>query len=105
MLNPLKNLFGNNDADEFARSLASVIAERYSVASEVQGGRNKRDEKRLGRALSIIQNEVRDYKSSHRLGVYRKARISNTFKWELKEMGYTEAFADEVTNTLVMHLG
>jgi hypothetical protein len=38
------------------------------------------------------------------LGVVGKARLSNNFKWALKEQGYPEAFIDLVTEALVVYM-
>lgn len=38
------------------------------------------------------------------LGVVGKARLSNNFKWALKEQGYPEVFIDLVTEALVVYM-
>lgn len=38
------------------------------------------------------------------LGVVGKARLSNNFKWALKDQGYPEAFIDLVTEALVVYM-
>ncbi|MEM7250536.1 MAG: hypothetical protein AAF493_03885 [Pseudomonadota bacterium] len=103
MLNAVSKLLGSSEADEFARELVVTLTERYSA--EAEQASTRRDDKKLNRALSIIQNQVRDYKKSHRLGVYQKARIGNTFKWELKERGYSEQFVELATKDLIVQLG
>ena len=39
-----------------------------------------------------------------RLNVYKKAKFANSFKWRLLENGVEKALADEITQTLVLHL-
>jgi hypothetical protein len=39
-----------------------------------------------------------------KLGVYGKAKLGTTFKWELKELGYDDDFVDEFTRNLLLHL-
>jgi tetratricopeptide (TPR) repeat protein len=39
-----------------------------------------------------------------RLNVYKKAKFANSFKWRLLENGVEKAQADEITQTLVLHL-
>jgi hypothetical protein len=38
------------------------------------------------------------------LGVVGKARLSNNFKWALKDQGYPEPFIDLVTEALVVYM-
>src|ERR1700722_14675229 len=39
-----------------------------------------------------------------RLNVYKKAKFANSFKWRLLENGVEKALADEITQTLLLHL-
>jgi hypothetical protein len=39
-----------------------------------------------------------------RLSLFRKAKLGNTFRWQLQELGYTEGFAENVTKGLVVRL-
>ena len=39
-----------------------------------------------------------------KLGIYKKAKLGNTFKWELKEMGYDEKFTETATEGLIVYL-
>jgi hypothetical protein len=45
-----------------------------------------------------------DFQREHNLGIYGKARLGNTFKWELKEMGYQNEFVNEATKGLLVSL-
>ena len=85
MFNPLKWLPGK-DIDDFSRKLARDLASRYSVEA-ANGRQDKKSEKKLGRALKRV---------------YGTARLGNTFKWELKEMGYETAFIEEATKGLIL---
>jgi hypothetical protein len=38
------------------------------------------------------------------LGVYKKARLGNTFRWELEEMGYSEKFIELATEGLIVYI-
>jgi hypothetical protein len=56
------------------------------------------------RALESVYAQAREYRVQPPLGVYKKARLGNTFQWELKDKGYSEAFVDETTKGLVLSL-
>ena len=102
MWNPLK-LVPNREIDEFSRSLARELAERYP-ATLAPEPTDKKGEKKLGRALNGIYARARDFRSGRRLGVYAKARLGNTFKWELRDLGYASEFVDRATRGLILNL-
>src|SRR5579862_8708648 len=80
---------GASLADEFARPAA-----RSNKA--VQEGNPNALEALLRRA----DREVR----SLRLNFYKKAKFANSFKWRLIENGVARQTADEITQSLVLHL-
>ncbi len=102
MKSVIGRLLGNPELDRFACSLAEELARRYPP--ELEARRNRKNEKRLARALDFITNEARAYRRSRRPGVYRKARIGNTLKWELRERGYREEVVDAATRSVVLGL-
>lgn len=104
-------LFSNTEVDNFARALASELAQRYPVGVEAndgedgrEGGRDEKKARRLERALESIYRKAKDFRQGQRLGVYRKARLGNTFKWQLRELGYRDAFVEEITSGLVLSI-
>ncbi len=49
-------------------------------------------------------NRAMEFKKQHKLGVYKKARLGNTFRWELQEMGYSEKFIELSTEGLIVYI-
>ena len=99
-------LFGSvsgKDVDQFAKQLAGVIAKQYPPALD-KGGEKMLSEKRLSRILEDVCNQAAKYKSENKLGVYKKARLGNTFRWELEELGYSKRFVETATEGLVVYL-
>jgi tetratricopeptide (TPR) repeat protein len=80
-------------ADKFASQLASH-AKRDGKTPSV-GFNNA-----LVELLRRADSEVR----SLRLNFFRKAKFANSFKWRLIESGVAREIADEVTQSLVLHL-
>jgi tetratricopeptide (TPR) repeat protein len=76
-------------ADEFAPPTSLAIAQ-YSPT-----GSNS-----IERLLMRADSEVR----SLRLNFYKKAKFANSFKWRLIENGVAQKIADDVTQSLVVHL-
>lgn len=104
MLSVLSRLFSTQEVDDFARLLARDLAKRYppNVAVDLATGKNP--PVKLVNALDDTIARAVKFRKSHKLGVYRKAKFGNTFKWELRELGYSEAFVERITKELVIRL-
>lgn len=89
--------------DEFAKALAREMAERWPPEAG-QGGQKKYPQKKLVSTLEGIFNKAIGFKNEHKLGVYKKARLGNTFRWELEELGYDKKFIEDVTQRLVVYI-
>lgn len=100
-------LFGSvssKEVDQFAKSLAQEIAKRYPASIDTGGGERKLSQKRLTSILEDAYQKAIEYKRQHRLGVYKKARLGNTFRWELEELGYSKRFIETATEGLVVYI-
>ena len=91
-----------DDLEEFASGLAADMARRFPPASE------KRTDPGAVHQLKVIleglgARAVR-YHQQHKLGVYKKAKLGNVFRWKLKELGYSTAFVERATKDLVTRL-
>ena len=100
MFNSLNWLKGKH-IDGFSRELAREFASRYPLEI-AKGSSDKKQEKKLGRALNYVYRQAREFRQDRRLGVYGTARLGNGFKWELREMGYQYDFIEEATNGLIL---
>lgn len=99
----LFNKTSGNEVDEFARELVEHIAAKYPP--NVDADANKlRVEKKISRALEEAFKLAVNFRSEKKLGVYKKARLSNTFRWELQQKGYTQAFVELATEGLIVYL-
>jgi hypothetical protein len=102
----MMSLFGSasvKDVDAFAKTLAEEVAKQYPPALDQSGGRSL-SEKRLTRILEDVCNKAVGFKNEHKLGVYKKARLGNTFRWELEALGYSKKFIETATEGLVVFL-
>lgn len=99
-------LFGSvsgKQIDEFAKSLAQELAKRYPPALDT-GSERRISQKRLTTILEDTFNRAMEFKKQHKLGVYKKARLGNTFRWDLQEMGYSEKFVETATEGLIVYI-
>src|SRR5688572_16704094 len=97
-------LFGavsSKQVDEFAKELAQELSKKYPPVLDQSPDRTL-SERRLTRILEDTCNRALAFKNEHKLGVYKKARLGNTFRWELEEMGYSRKFIDTATEGLVV---
>ncbi len=95
--------FSTKEVDAFSKGLAQELAKRYPPAME-KDSEKKISQKRLTNLLEETLFKARQFKQQHKLGVYKKAKLVNSFKWELKELGYSEQFIDLVTEGLVVYV-
>jgi len=99
-------IFGSvsgKEVDEFAKGLARELAERWPPDA-LKRGEKKYSPERLASSLDGIFNRAVGYKNQHKLGIYKKARLGNTFRWELEALGYDKAFIEDVTQRLVVYV-
>lgn len=90
------------DVDEFATKLAEMVSKRYPPTLD-QAKEKRVSANRITKVLEDVLNEAADYGQKNRLGVFKKARLANAFKWQLKELGYSEKFIEVATEGLVVY--
>jgi tetratricopeptide (TPR) repeat protein len=86
------------EAAEIGAALAEEFAPRST--SVVQGSAQSSPSGSLEQLLRRADREVRPLQ----LNFYKKAKFANSFKWRLIENGVARKIADEVTQSLVVHL-
>ncbi len=98
----LFNLFkSGREIEQFATDLARDFA-KACPAADVQGERNA--VKKLASAIDATCDRAAAFHKDKKLGVYGKAKLGTTFKWELKSLGYADEFVDELTRNLLLRL-
>lgn len=90
--------------DDFAVSLARELAEQCPPENGGSLSRPRVSPKQLVSVLEAIFNKALGYKTQHKLGVYKKARLGNAFRWELTALGYDKRFAEDVTQRLIIYI-
>ena len=100
MFNPF-DWFSGKHIDAFSRDLAREFSSRYPAEMAARLP-DKKQEKKLGRALNHVYRQAKEFREEKRLGVYGTARLGNGFKWELRDMGYGNEFIEETTKGLIL---
>jgi hypothetical protein len=86
---------------EFARSIAAEIREAMPADEEA---RSRKEIGKRARKLERLTQRTRAFSRQHRLNFYKKARLVNTLKWELKDAGYSEVFVREIVGHILVNL-
>lgn len=94
--------FDARDAEQCGLSLARFFAERVTVEACLSDKKNlaKKRQEVIGKLFAQAELSKRELK----LNVYKKAKLGNAFKWQLKNMGYDAGYVDELTRELVIKL-
>jgi len=95
-------LLNTKDLEEFATGLATDLGRRFPPASEA------RTDPGVAHQIKVIlegltARAVR-YHEQNKLGVYKKAKLANVFKWKLTELGYSDEFVERATKQIVTRL-
>ena len=102
----LMKLFGslfNKELDTFAKTLAQDLAKRYPPALE-NSPEKKISPNRITKVLEEAVGKAVKFNQDQQLGMVGKAKLGNTFRWELKELGYSERFVELATEALIVYI-
>ena len=86
---------------EFARSIVAEIREAMPADEEV---RSRKEIDKRARKVERLTERTRAFSREHRLNFYKKAKLANTLKWELKDAGYSEVFVREIVAHILVNL-
>ena len=94
--------FDTRELEEFASGLAADLGRRFPPESE------KRTDTGVEHQIKVILEgltaRAMRYHEQHKLGVYKKAKLANVFRWKLKDLGYSDAFIERATKQIVTRL-
>ena len=98
-------LFGflkTQELEDFATGLANDLGRRFPPASEARTDPGAKHQVKV--ILDGLAARAVRYHGEHKLGIYKKAKLGNVFKWKLKELGYSDEFAERATKEIVTRL-
>jgi hypothetical protein len=91
----IRDILNTRQLEEFAVSLATDIGRRFPPASEARTDPGAQHQIKV--ILDGLGARAARYRNQHKLGLYKKAKLANVFKWKLKELGYSAVFVDRAT--------
>jgi len=103
----LMGLFGSasgKEVDDFARGLVDTVVTFRPPKGKVSPGSPGVSLKTLEQRVDALFATATAFRKEHKLGIYKKARLANSFRWEMKERGYEDSFIELITEKLVVAL-
>jgi hypothetical protein len=94
--------FNTDEVDAFARALARDISGR--LPPPAHGGAKKITPERINSAREAMRERAVAFTKKNQMNWFKKAHLTNTFKWELREAGYDSTFVDTWTYDLALFL-
>jgi hypothetical protein len=98
----LFGLINTADIEQFATGLATDLGRRFPPSSEQRTDPGAKHQVKV--ILEGLGARAVRYHAEHKLGIYKKAKLGNVFKWKLKELGYSDDFAERATKDIVTRL-
>lgn len=95
--------FSTRKVTDFAKALAQDVAKRYPAAI-ANNPAQMVSQKRLSGILEEAFTRAAEFNREYKLGWYKKSKLANEFKWELKELGYDEKFIHVATEGLLVYV-
>lgn len=87
------------EIDELARAITAELVKR--VPPSTLPASDKKAAVRLRNTHDAVFARAGKFARTHKLNVYKKARLGNQFRWALKDAGYPPEFIDSWTYELV----
>lgn len=97
----LLSWFNAKDAHEFGGELAQFFIGQMPLD---RPSKDKKFATKTQNLLLQMDRRVQQFKASHKLNIYTRARLGNQFKWTLKDAGYDDTYLEELTEWLVKRL-
>ncbi len=93
--------FNARDAEEFGRSLAEFLVR------QVPADPGKLTKKMISRQAEVVDDlykRIDEFKSTHRLNIYKKAKLGGAFRDVLVEAGHKTAFVEQMTKGVLQRV-
>jgi|SRR5438874_2059446 len=98
----LFNFLNTKDLEEFATGLAEDFGRRFPPASEERTDPGARHQLKV--ILEGLAARAVRYHEQNKLGIYKKAKLANVFKWKLRDLGYSPRFVEHATKEIVTRI-
>jgi hypothetical protein len=87
-----------------ATNVGNSLADHVLAATASKERRPSRSSQQQGKVIESFLARVDSEARPLRLGMFRKAKLANAFKWRLLDRGADPALVDELTRLLLLRL-
>ena len=92
-------MFSTTAANESGQALAKIVV---SFVPKVPDKTDITYNKKLNSAMRKLKQQIDWLKVQHRFNVYQKAKLGNTFRWNLLDAGYEANYAKDLTQWVLV---
>lgn len=89
------------EAEEFGSTLATFFDEKFHANAKVKDHKVSVKQQKL---VLEVMSKAQQFKATHKLNVYQKAKLGNAFKWKLHDLGHEGQLIDLMTKDLMLTL-
>ena len=93
--------FDTKEVRRFGQGLAQFMM------AEIPSDARVKDAKfaaKTGKVMQKAARRLQDFKATHKLNPYKRAKLANAFLWGLRDAQCPAAYADELTEWLTLRL-
>lgn len=92
----------NSDKEAAAALVSKLVLNFPPISLKAEGKSSSVN--RVTRLLERTYDAAKQYQSEEAMGMFRRAKFANAFRWQLMSAGYTEEFSKVATEGLVIAL-
>lgn len=93
--------FDSREVRRFGTGLAEFIMNEMPADARTKEAKFAT---KAGKTLKKAAIQLQNFKATHRLNPYKRAKLANAFLWGLKDAKCPAAYADELTEWLTLRL-
>ena len=91
-------------SSRIATDVGNSLADHFMASATAMKGRRPPRPGEQAQAIQSLLTRVDSEARPLRLGMFRKAKLANSFKWRLLDRGTDPALVDELTRMLLLRL-
>jgi hypothetical protein len=93
--------FDTREVRQFGASLAKFVMDEMPADARTKEAKFA---SKAGKTLQKAARRLQEFKSTHKLNPYKRAKLANAFLWGLRDAKCPVAYADELTEWLTLRL-
>jgi len=93
--------FNAKDADEFGKTLAGFYDEKFRANTQAADRKIATKQQKL---VAEILALTAQFKEQHKPNAFQKAKLGNSFKWRMRDLGHNNELIDLLTKDILLAL-